>query len=212
MPPGTAAARGRFITLEGIDGAGKSTHVDWIAETLRVAQHAVRVTREPGGTVLGERIREVLLDPAQEVDREAETLLMFAARRQHLAAVIAPALDAGEWVLCDRFTDATYAYQGGGRGVDRRKIEVLEEWVQGVLQPDLTFYFDVPPEVARQRLQGARAPDRFEQERAEFFERVRAAYLERARRFPARIVVLDGREPPEAVRQQLAAQLAKLAQ
>jgi dTMP kinase len=201
---------GKFVTLEGIDGAGKSTHIAWL--TAALARHGIahRVTREPGGTPLGERLRGLLLDPAQPVDPETEALLMFAARNEHLARVIRPALAAGEWVLCDRFTDATFAYQGGGRGVPLARLEALEAWVQGGLQPDVTFYFDVPAEVARHRLQGVRTPDRFELEQEAFFERVRQGYLQRARRFPARIRVIDASLPIADVQRRLENGLAEL--
>ena len=202
---------GNFITLEGIDGAGKSTHLAWFAAALARRGIAHRVTREPGGTPLGERLRELLLDPAQAVDPETEALLMFAARNEHLARVIRPALAAGEWVLCDRFTDATFAYQGGGRGVSLARLEALEAWVQGGLQPDATFYFDVPAAVARQRLQGApRALDRFELEQVAFFERVRQGYLERARRFAQRIRVIDASLPIAEVQKRLESGLAEV--
>jgi dTMP kinase len=201
--------RGRFITLEGLDGAGKSTHLPWIAETLEQRARLCR-TREPGGTPLGERLRELLLDPALHPHPETEALLMFAARREHLARVVLPALGAGQWVLCDRFTDATFAYQGGGRGVAASQLEILERWVQDGLQPDLTLYFDLSPEVARTRIAGARKPDRFEQEELVFFERVRAAYLARARANPDRIRVIDAAGTVQAVRQRLAAILAAL--
>jgi dTMP kinase len=203
-------AAARFITLEGIDGAGKSSHAQWLAEQLRARGVAVHMTREPGGTVLGEKLRALLLDPAQPVLPETEMLLMFAARNEHLQRVILPALGRGEWVLCDRFTDATFAYQGGGRGIAEARIEVLEHWVQGERQPDLTLYFDVPPEVARQRLGGARAADRFEQEQAAFFVRVREAYLERARRFPNRMRVVDSSVAFERVREALERELHRL--
>ncbi|HSQ03606.1 MAG TPA: dTMP kinase, partial [Burkholderiales bacterium] len=152
-------SRGKFITLEGIDGAGKSTHIAVVAEHLRARAKEVVVTREPGGTPLGEKLRDLLL--SQPMHIETETLLMFAARREHIAQVIAPALAAGRWVLSDRFTDATYAYQGAGRGMARDKLALLERWVQAGLQPDLTLVFDVPVEVAAQRLSGSRR-DRFE--------------------------------------------------
>jgi dTMP kinase len=183
--------RGKFITLEGIDGAGKSTHLQWLAERLRGdGGREVVVTREPGGTPLGEKLRALLLH--EPMDIGTETLLMFAARQQHLAQVIRPALGRGAWVLSDRFTDATFAYQGGGRGVPTAKLEALETWVQGDLQPDLTLFFDVPVVVGQGRLQAGPADlDRFEREAAEFHERVRAAYLERAARYPARIRVVD---------------------
>jgi dTMP kinase len=195
--------QGRFITLEGIDGAGKSSHIDWLRDFLAGQGKTVVVTREPGGTPLGETLRDWLLGEAMHL--ETETLLMFAARREHLAAVIQPALARGDWVLCDRFTDATYAYQGGGRGLDRHKLQVLEHWVQGDFQPDLTLLFDVPCAVARQRIARAgRSLDRFEQEQAQFHERVRHAYLDRAAQHPGRFRILDGERPLEAIRAELA--------
>jgi dTMP kinase len=183
--------RGKLITLEGIDGAGKSTHLEWLAERLRQeGRREVVVTREPGGTPLGEKLRTVLLH--EPMDIGTETLLVFAARQQHLAQVIRPALDRGAWVLSDRFTDATFAYQGGGRGVPTAKLEGLEAWVQEGLQPDLTLFFDVPVEVGQDRLRAAHASlDRFEGEALAFHERVRAAYLERAAQNPSRIRVID---------------------
>lgn len=197
----TRDARGRFITLEGIDGAGKSTQIDFVATRLRERGIDIVVTREPGGTEIGEALRELVL--RQPMSARTETLLVFAARAQHVEQVIAPALVAGRWIVCDRFTDATYAYQSGGRGVPEAAVAALERWVHPDLQPDLTFLFDVAPDVAAQRLSAARAADRFEAEQRDFFARVRAVYLERARRFPARFVVLDGTQPPEAVRAQL---------
>jgi dTMP kinase len=194
--------RGKFITLEGVDGAGKSTHLAWIAERLRARGLEVVVTREPGGTPLGERLRELLLEQPMHI--ETETMLMFAARREHLARVIAPALEVGRWVLSDRFTDATYAYQGGGRGLSLERIAALERWVHGDLQPDLTLYFDLSVEIARQRLAASQAaPDRFEREASGFFERVRAAYLERAAAHPGRIRVIDAAQPLENVKKSL---------
>ena len=196
------ATRGKFITLEGVDGAGKSTHLAWIAERLRARGHDVVVTREPGGTPLGERLRELLLSEPMHI--ETETMLMFAARREHLARVIAPALEAGRWVLSDRFTDATYAYQGGGRGLSGDRIAALERWVQSDLQPDLTLYFDLSVEVARERLAASEStPDRFEREAAGFFERVRSTYLERAAAHPQRIRVIDAAEPLDNVKNAL---------
>lgn len=193
---------GKFITFEGIDGAGKSSHVDWLAEWLRSRGLSVRVTREPGGTELGEKLRALLLN--EDMHLETETLLMFAARREHLARLIEPALAAGEWVICDRFSDATYAYQGGGRGLDRHKLQVLEQWVHGHRQPDLTLVFDLPLEVARERIALAnRHLDRFEQERAEFHQRVRLAYLERARQHPERMRVIDSDRAIEIIRKEL---------
>lgn len=181
---------GKFITFEGIDGAGKSSHVEWLAELLRQRGLVVQVTREPGGTALGEKLRDLLL--SEEMHLETETLLMFAARREHLAQVIEPALKRGEWVVCDRFTDATFAYQGGGRGLDRSKLQQLEHWVHGHLQPDLTLLFDLPLKVARERIAlASRVLDRFEQERADFHERVRQVYLDRAKNHSSRIQVID---------------------
>lgn len=179
----------KFITLEGIDGAGKSTHLNWLAERLRSQGKNVLVTREPGGTPLGEALRELLLHQAMHLETEA--LLMFAARREHLDKVIIPALRDGTWVISDRFTDASFAYQGGGRGLDESKLKILEQWVQQDLQPDLTLLFDVSLEVSRQRLSGNATLDRFEQEKQDFFQRVRDAYLMRAAQFPERIRVID---------------------
>jgi len=194
--------KGKFITFEGIDGAGKSSHVDWLAEQLRARGLTVQVTREPGGTALGEKLRELLLN--QTMHLETETLLMFAARREHLAQVVEPALNRGEWVVCDRFSDATYAYQGGGRGLERSKLQMLEHWVHEHLQPNLTLLFDLPLEVARERIAVAsRTLDRFEQERADFHERVRHAYLERAHAQPERIRVIDANNTLDNIREQL---------
>lgn len=185
-------ARGRFITLEGLDGAGKSTHLDWLVGRLRAMGRTVVQTREPGGTPLGEKLRTLLLSEPMHVETEA--LLMFAARREHIAQVIAPALARGDWVVCDRFTDASFAYQGGGRGLDRRKLAALERWVQGNLQPDLTLLFDVPASIARTRVAGMhRELDRFEREQEAFFAKVRAEYLRRAAAHPERIRVVDAR-------------------
>lgn len=194
--------RGRFITFEGIDGAGKSSHVEWLAALLRERGMTVRVTREPGGTALGEKLRELLLN--EKMHLETETLLMFAARREHLASLIEPALARGEWVICDRFSDATWAYQGGGRGLEKGKFLALEHWVHEHLQPDLTLLFDLPLEVARERIVRAnRVLDKFEQERADFHERVRQAYLERAHAHPARIQLIDANDSLENIRVKL---------
>ena len=182
---------GKFITLEGVDGAGKSTHVGYVADWLQQQGREVIVTREPGGTPLGENLRELLLH--RDMDADTELLLMFAARQEHLATLIRPALARGAWVVSDRFTDASYAYQCGGRGIDTTRIAALEAWVQRGFQPDLTLLFDVPPEVAEARRSAARTADRFEREADNFFNRVRAAYLERAQAEPARIRVLDAR-------------------
>lgn len=181
--------RGKFITLEGVDGAGKSTHIPMIANMLSTRGQHVILTREPGGTPLGEKLRDLLLHHPMQV--ETETLLMFAARNEHLHQVILPALDRGDWVLSDRFTDASFAYQYGGRGMAAEKIKMLEQWVQGNLQPDLTLLFDVPVEISCQRLAGTRDPDRFERESAPFFNRIRTAYLQRATEFPQRFRVID---------------------
>ena len=182
---------GKFITLEGVDGAGKSTHLNFVADWLRRQGREVVVTREPGGTPLGEILRELLLH--REMDADTELLLMFAARQAHLAELILPALARGTWVVSDRFTDASYAYQCGGRGIAEDRIAALETWVQRGFAPDLTLLFDVPPEVAEARRSAARTADRFEREADSFFSRVRNAYLDRARAEPARIRVLDAR-------------------
>ncbi len=181
----------KFITLEGIDGAGKSTQLSWLADFFRQRGIKVVVTREPGGTALGEKLREILLDKTQARNLETEALLMFAARREHIDKVIGPALAAGDWVICDRFTDATFAYQGSGSGVDWARLRTLEQWVQGGLQPDLTILFDVAPAVGRQRAGSIKTADRFEQEQDDFFTRVREGYLRRARENPARMRVID---------------------
>ncbi|WP_291992073.1 dTMP kinase [Candidatus Accumulibacter sp. ACC003] len=195
----TNKPRGKFVTFEGIDGAGKSSHIAGAAALVRGRGLNVVATREPGGTALGEKLRELLLHEAMHLETEA--LLMFAARREHLERVIEPALQRGEWVICDRFSDATYAYQSGGRGLDSGKFEQLEQWVHGHLQPDLTLLFDLPSAVASRRIAAqARETDRFEQERAEFHERVRLAYLERAALAPRRIQVIDADQTPEIIK------------
>ena len=196
----------KFITFEGVDGAGKSTHLAWFADTLRQRGHDVLVTREPGGTPLGERLREILL--GQPMHAETEALLMFAARLEHIEQVIKPGLQRGTWVVSDRFSDASFAYQGGGRGVALAKLEQLERWVQEDLQPDLTLLFDIPVEVARQRLLNNARPgnaslDRFEQEKSDFFERVRQAYLARSKKFPQRFAVIDASQSPDEVKANL---------
>lgn len=194
---------GKFITLEGIDGAGKSTHLAWLENFLRGKGLTVVVTREPGGTPLGEKLRALLLDNGQAMHAETEALLMFAARREHLDKVILPALARGDWVISDRFTDASFAYQGGGRGLASNRLEGLERWVQGEFQPDLTFYFDVSVELGRQRINAIKTADRFEKEQDEFFQRVRAAYLQRAHQFPQRIRLIDSSQPLEKVEESL---------
>lgn len=199
----------KFITLEGVDGAGKSTHLDWLAGRIQATGKRVLVTREPGGTALGEELRKLLL--AQPMHLETETLLMFAARREHLHKVILPALAAGTWVVCDRFTDATYAYQGGGRGLELDRIETLEHWVQQGLQPDLTLVFDLSVEEARRRRMAATAaPDRFEQEGLEFFARVRSVYVARAKRYPQRIRLIDASRTVDDIRKVLEETLLSL--
>lgn len=184
-------ARPLFITLEGGEGAGKTTHLSRIRQWCEQRGLPVVVTREPGGTELGERVRELLLHPHAEMSSDTELLLMFAARSEHLAHVIRPALARGDTVLCDRFTDATYAYQGGGRGISPERIAALENWTQGDLRPHLTLLFDVPVEVGLKRAGRRGAPDRFEREAQEFFNRVRATYLARAAQEPKRIRVID---------------------
>jgi dTMP kinase len=194
---------GLFITFEGIDGAGKSTHIAALAEAFRASGRRITLTREPGGTPLGEKLRELVLNDA--MDPLCEALLMFAARRDHLQLVIEPALARGEVVLCDRFTDATFAYQGGGRGFDLSVLRQLEQWVQaraddtGLRQPDLTVWFDLPPAVAAQRLAGARVPDRFEAQPVAFFQRVVEGYEKRLNAEPGRFVRVASDQPKEAV-------------
>ena len=195
--------RGKFITLEGIDGAGKSTHLAWLADFFRQRGIPVRITREPGGTALGEKLRLVLLDPNNTMHAETEALLVFAARREHLDKVIEQALVQGEWVVCDRFTDATFAYQGGGRGVDWQRLSQLEQWAQRGLQPDLTLLFDLAPEIGRGRARAARSADRFEQEKGDFYQRVRDGYLKRAREAPARVRVIDASQSVAQIQQKL---------
>lgn len=196
---------GRFITIEGIEGVGKSTNLAFVQARLEAVGQSVVLTREPGGTDLGEAIRGLLLDHRNDaMGDDTELLLMFAARAQHLAEVIRPAMTRGLWVLCDRFTDATYAYQGGGRGVARERIAALEEWVQDGLRPDLTLLLDVPVELGLARAGKRGALDRFERERADFFERVRAAYLALAEAEPARFRVIDASQPLADVQAALA--------
>jgi len=191
----------KFITFEGMDGAGKSTHLAWFADALRQRGLDVVVTREPGGTALGEQLREILLNQPMGIGTEA--LLMFAARLEHIEQVIKPALHAGKWVVSDRFSDASFAYQGGGRGLDWDKLSQLEQWVHADLQPDLTLFFDVPVEVARQRLANNASLDRFEQEQADFFERVRAGYHKRVRQNPQRYAVINAAQSINEIKQKL---------
>jgi len=182
----------KFITIEGGEGAGKSTNIELIVNTLKDAGKDIVVTREPGGTEIGEKLRNMLLDSENtEMDYRTELLLMFAARAQHIAEVIQPALSAGKWVVCDRFTDATYAYQGAGRGMDIKEIAVLEEWVQAGLKPDITILLDVPVEIGLQRVELRAEQDRFEQEKLKFFDLVREAYLSMAKAEPERFRVID---------------------
>jgi dTMP kinase len=202
--------RGKFITLEGIDGAGKSTHLKWLAAFLESHGITVQLTREPGGTELGESLRKLLLDSSQRLHPETEALLVFAARREHLDKIILPALAAGRWVICDRFTDATYAYQSGGSGIAWERIGILEKWVQGELEPDITLYFDVTPEVGRNRSGRIRRPDRFEQEQEAFYQRVHEAYLKRAREHPRRIHMVDANAGIDEVQSSLAVLLRQL--
>ncbi len=187
---------GRFITIEGTEGAGKSSNIGFVQATLEAAGKTVVLTREPGGTPLGEAIRDLLLDHRGDgMAADTELLLMFAARAEHIAHRIRPALHQGQWVLCDRFTDATYAYQGGGRGIDVERIAALEHWVQGNLRPDLTIFLDVSVEVGLARARRRSSPDRFEREERAFHEAVRAAYLRIAAREPARVQVVDATQP-----------------
>src|SRR5262245_60534601 len=195
--------RGKFITLEGIDGAGKSTHVRWIARFLQLRGIRVKVTRGPGGTSTGEKLRRLMLGRGPRLHPETETLLMFAARREHLDKVIVPALAKGSWVLCDRFTDATYGYQSGGSGVVWGKVRALEKWVHPGLQPDLTILFDLSPQMARGRAGRKGRPDRFERERAAYYRRVHAAYHRRAGESRARVKVLDAAGSRSEVRERL---------
>ena len=190
--------RGNFITLEGMDGAGKSTHIPDIIKLLELKGVEVISTREPGGTVLGEKLRTLLLNEAMHP--ETETLLMFAARREHISQIIEPALARGAWVLSDRFTDATYAYQCGGRGFLANKVIDLEAWVQGDLQPHLTLLFDVPVEVSVARLASARTPDKFERESADFFTKIRNAYLDRANKNPNRFCIINSNQALDDVK------------
>jgi dTMP kinase len=204
-------AQGKFITLEGGEGAGKSSNIPFIEAYLRERGIKLLMTREPGGTPLSERIREILLDKQeQHMTSDTELLLMFAARAQHLEQVIQPALANGQWVVCDRFTDATYAYQGGGRGIAYERIADLEQWVQGEFRPDKTLIFDLPVAAGLARAGQRSSPDRFEQEDLTFFERVREAYLQRANAAPQRYAIIDAAPDLHSVQQQIAAVLDTL--
>ena len=202
--------KARFITLEGLDGAGKTTHLSFIRDWLTAANIETVYTREPGGTPLGEKLRDILLDIDTDATLDTETLLMFASRQELLSSVIRPALAMGRWVVSDRFTDATFAYQGGGRGVPAKRIAQLEEWVQEGLQPDLTILLDVPLQVSQQRLSQTRLPDRFEREREDFHQRVRDTYLARAKAYPERFFVVDASGDLADIQRQLADRLAML--
>ena len=206
-PNDAPAATGRFITIEGIDGAGKSSHLEALSAWLRTHGHDVVQTREPGGTRLAESIRELFLHK-DDMDALTEALLVFAARRDHLRQVIEPALARGAVVVCDRFTDATFAYQGGGRGFDLAVLTQLEQWVQHGRQPDLALWFDLPPAVAASRREAARDADRLERETLAFFERARAGYAARAQAAPQRFAVIDADQPRDAVWRQVEATLA----
>ncbi len=201
--------RGKFITLEGIDGAGKSSHLAFIADQISARKIEVIRTREPGGTPLGEALRGIVLN--EPMHAETEALLVFASRREHLAKIIEPALARGAWVISDRFTDSTYAYQCGGRGLPESRAAILEDWVHRHLQPDLTILFDAPLAIARERLdRGTSEPDKFEREQNEFFGRVKAAYLKRAAEFPGRIKVIDSAGSMDNIRSTLTILLAAL--
>ena len=206
MKPGS----GRFLTLEGVDGAGKSTHVEWIVDQIRQAGLEVVSTREPGGTPIGEKLRELLLH--QSMHLETETLLMFASRTELLRTVIEPALQAGKWVVCDRFTDATFAYQGGGRQLGSEPVAALARWVHPATSPDRTWVFDVPLELARERLNRTRDRDRFELEADSFFERTRAIYQQRALDYPERVVLVDSSRSIEQIRDVLRSDIESLIQ
>ncbi len=202
-------SRGKFITVEGSEGVGKSTNINHVAAQLKAHGIEVVQTREPGGTPLGEEVRELLLDHRHTgMSQDAELMLMFAARAEHLAQLILPALDSGSWVLCDRFTDASHAYQGGGRGIPAERIAALEEWVQQGLQPDLTLLLDIDPEIGLERAGKRGALDRFEKEEIAFFHRVRATYLERAAQFPHRFRVVDTSLTLEQVEHEIERQLS----
>jgi dTMP kinase len=200
--------KARFITFEGVDGAGKSTGLEWFANALRERGVDLLVTREPGGTPLGEKLRELVLH--ESMHAETEAMLMFASRREHVEQVIRPALQRGTWVISDRFSDASFAYQGGGRGVPVAKLEQLEQWTHGDLQPDLTLLFDIPIEVARERLSNNVSLDKFEREQGEFFDKVRQAYLARVAKTPDRYAVIRAEKSLKEVQQQLADILAVL--
>ncbi|MCW9025497.1 MAG: dTMP kinase [Gammaproteobacteria bacterium] len=202
---------GKFITIEGSEGVGKSSNIAFINDYLAKAGKNILLTREPGGTELGERLREILLDAKNKsISDDTELLLMFAARAQHLDEVIKPALAKGTWVICDRFTDATYAYQGGGRGLPNERIAQLESWVQGDLQPDYTFLLDMPVDAGLERAGKRSEPDRFEQEKMGFFNRVRETYLARAKQYNKRFRVIDAAPALDVVQKQIASELESI--
>ena len=205
------ADRGRFVTVEGIEGAGKSTQMDVIRQYLEERGISVVMTREPGGAPLSEAVRTLLLDPDNRgMSSDTELLLVFAARAEHLHKVIRPALESGDWVLSDRFTDATFAYQGGGRGIEAARIAILEEWVQGRLRPDMTLLLDVPVETGMTRIAERGKPDRFEREDRQFFQRIRDSYLQRAAAEPQRIRLIDARAPVQQVSREALAAVSAL--
>ena len=196
--------RGKFITIEGTEGVGKTTNMAYVQQQLQNAGKSVTVTREPGGTIIGEKIRELLLDARNnDLVDDTELLMMFAARAQHIHQVIEPALKTGSWVLCDRFTDATYAYQGGGRGIDTDRIAMLESWVQGALRPDMTLLLDISVKTGLTRASQRSTPDRFEKEQHSFFERVRQAYLDRANNDPQHYRIIDASQSLDVVQEQI---------
>ena len=201
---------GKFITIEGVEGAGKSTSLALLQSEIEARGHALLVTREPGGTPLGESLRELLLGHKHDgMADDTELLLMFASRAEHLRNKIEPALRQGEWVLCDRFTDATFAYQGGGRGLSIERIKALQDWVQGPLQPDFTLLLDLPVEIGLERAGKRSAPDRFEKNSLDFFNKVRQAYLDIAKREPDRVHVVDASQPLEQVQHQVRAAIGR---
>ena len=204
--------KGKFITIEGIEGAGKSTQLAFIQKYLAGQNQSLTVTREPGGTAIGEQIRELLLTPRpQGMAVDTELLLMFAARAEHIEQVIKPALERGEWVLSDRFTDATFAYQGGGRGISQQRITEIADWTLKGLQPDLTFLFDLPVEVGQQRvLSRNEGIDRFEQEKVDFFQRIKECYLDRAQQDPVRMKIIDANQSIADIQAQLTSLLDNL--
>jgi len=203
--------KNKLITIEGIEGVGKTTAVKVIQDYLIQQQREFILTREPGGTEMAEQIRKILLTPhAEKITPEAELLLMFACRAQHIENIVIPALQADKWVICDRFVDASYAYQGGGRQIDMAKIQMLDQWIAGTIQPDLTFLLDASPEIGLARAKNRGTHDRIEQEKLDFFERVRHVYLKRAEKFPERFCVIDATQTLEKVQHELTMKLDEL--